>query len=100
LDIGHKPIREFLEKKKKLRFCEPNTPIPRILQLLSENPTSLPVVVVKGKQKKVVGMVSTWDVLTKIATGLSSRIADLKCSPEAASKQPQPQPSNGEVSDA
>ena len=98
VQIGHKPISEFLEKKKKLRFCEPNTPIPRILQLLSENPTSLPVVVVKGKQKKVVGMVSTWDVLTKIATGLSSRIADLKSTREAAKEQPQP--SDGEVSDA
>lgn len=98
LQIGHKPISEFLEKKKKLRFCDPNTPIPRILQLLSENPTSLPVVVVKGKQKKVVGMVSTWDVLTKIASGLSSRINDLKCGPEAAVEQPRP--SGGETSNA
>ena len=98
LRIGHKPISEFLEKKKKLRFCKRDPPIPKILQLLSENPTSLPVVVVKGKQKKVVGMVSTWDVLTKIATSLSSRISDQKCVPEATEKQPQP--SDGEVSDA
>ena len=97
VDIGHKPIAEFLEKKKKLRFCKPDTPIPRLLQLLSENPTSLPVVVVKGKHKKVVGMVSTWDVLTKIAAGLSSRIADLKCEPEAAERQLQP--GGGEASD-
>ena len=72
LEIGHKPIADLLEKKKKLRFCKPDTPIPRLLQLLSENPTSLPVLVVKGKQNKVVGMVSTWDVLTKIASSLSS----------------------------
>lgn len=72
LEIGHKPVSELLEKKKKLRFCKPDTPIPRILQLLSENPTSLPVLVVKGKQKKVLGMVSTWDVLTKITSSLFS----------------------------
>lgn len=72
LKIGHKPISGLLEKKKKLRFCKPDTPIPRILQLLSENPTSLPVLVVTGKHKKVVGMVSTWDVLTKITASLFS----------------------------
>ncbi len=82
LKIGHKPISEFLEKKKKLRFCKLDTPIPRILQLLSENPTSLPVLVIKGKQKKVVGMVSTWDVLTKIASSLSSTIDAANCSDE------------------
>ncbi len=82
LRIGHKPISEFLEKKKKLRFCKPDTPIPRILQLLSENPTSLPVLVIQGKQKKVVGMVSTWDVLTKIASSLSSTINAANCSKE------------------
>ncbi|MEA3275382.1 MAG: CBS domain-containing protein [Pseudomonadota bacterium] len=69
-EIGRKPVSELLEKKKKLRFCGPDTPIPRLLQLLSENPTSLPVVVVQGKRQKVVGMVSTWDVLTKIAVNL------------------------------
>lgn len=56
--------------KKKLRFCKPDTPIPRMLQLLTENPTSLPVVVVEGRRQRVVGMVSTWDVLTKVAVKL------------------------------
>lgn len=70
--IGRRPVADLLEKKKKLRFCEPDTPIPRLLQLLSENPTSLPVLVVKGKHKRVVGMVSNWDVLTKIALKLVS----------------------------
>jgi CBS domain-containing protein len=68
--LGRKPVSALLEKKKKLRFCRPDTPIPRMLQLLTENPTSLPVVVVEGKRQKVVGMVSTWDVLTKIAVKL------------------------------
>jgi len=68
--IGRKPVSALLEKKKKLRFCKPETSIPRMLQLLTENPTSLPVVVVEGKRQRVVGMVSTWDVLTKVAVKL------------------------------
>jgi CBS domain-containing protein len=68
--LGDTPVAELLEKKRKLRFCSPDTPIPRLLQLLSENPTSLPVLVVEGKIRRVVGMVSTWDVLTKIAVSL------------------------------
>jgi len=68
--IGRKPVSALLEKKKKLRFCKPDTSIPRMLQLLTENPTSLPVVVIEGKHQKVVGMVSTWDVLTKVAVKL------------------------------
>lgn len=69
-ELGTRPVADLLEKKKKLRFCTPETPIPRLLQLLSENPTTLPVVVLEGKKKKVVGMVSTWDVLNKIAMSL------------------------------
>jgi CBS domain-containing protein len=65
--VGQKPVSQLLEKKRKLRFCEPDTTIPRLLQLLSENPASLPVVVIQGDKKKVVGMVSTWDILNKIA---------------------------------
>jgi len=70
LEIGHRPVTELLEKKKKLRFCSPETPIPRLLQLLYENPTSLPVLVVGDDKKRIVGMVSNWDVLTKIAVRL------------------------------
>lgn len=69
-NIAEQPVSELLEKKKKLRFCSPDTPIPHLLQLLSENPMSLPVLVLKGKNQHVVGMVSNWDVLTKIALSL------------------------------
>lgn len=69
-EIGDQPVSTLLEKKKKLRFCSPDTPIPRLLQLLSENPMTLPVLVLKGKKQEVVGMVSNWDVLTKIALSL------------------------------
>ena len=70
LELGHKPVSELLEKKKKLRFCGPDTPIPELLKLLYDNPTSLPVLVVQGKHKHLEGMVSNWDVLTKIALKL------------------------------
>jgi CBS domain-containing protein len=75
-EIGRRPVTALLEKKKKLRLCTPETPIPKLLQLLSENPTSLPVLVVEGKRKRVVGMVSNWDVLTKLAVNLLSADAD------------------------
>jgi CBS domain-containing protein len=77
-DLGSRPVSDLLEKKKKLRFCSPETPIPRLLQLLSENPTSLPVLVVEGKKRRVVGMVSSWDVLSKIAVRLLAGEAGLQ----------------------
>jgi CBS domain-containing protein len=69
-DVAEQPVSELLEKKKKLRFCTPDTPIPHLLQLLSENPMTLPVLVLNGDKQHVVGMVSNWDVLTKIALSL------------------------------
>lgn len=65
--IGQRPVAEFLEKKKNLVFCKPSTPFPEVLELLDQSAhTSLPVVVVKGKKNKLVGMVSAWDVLEKL----------------------------------
>jgi CBS domain-containing protein len=68
--LGHKPVSSLLEKSSKLRFCKPDTSLPELLQLLFESPTSLPVVVVEGKKKKLAGMVSNWDVLTKLSVNL------------------------------
>jgi len=66
-DIAHKPVSDFLEKKKKLTFCKPSTSFPEVLEMLDQSAdSSLPVIVVKGKHKKLVGMVSSWDVLEKI----------------------------------
>jgi len=68
--LGHKPVSNLLEKSSKLRLCKPETSLPELLQLLFESPTSLPVVVVEGKKKKLAGMVSNWDVLTKLSVNL------------------------------
>lgn len=76
-EIGEKPVTEFLEKKKNLLFCKPSTAFPEVLELLEQNPdTSLPVIVLKGKKKKLVGMVSAWDVLDKLVMNMFSGESD------------------------
>ena len=69
-EIASQPVENFLEKKKKLLFCTPQTAFPELLALLDESKdSSLPVIVVEGDSRKVVGMVSTWDVLEGIIMG-------------------------------
>jgi len=76
-EIGDKPVTEFLEKKKNLLFCKPSTAFPEVLELLEQNPgSSLPVIVVKGKKKKLVGMVSSWDILDKLVMNIFSGEAE------------------------
>jgi CBS domain-containing protein len=70
-EVSQRPVSEFLEKKKKLMFCSPSTGLPEVLELLDQSSdTSLPVIVVKGKKNKLVGMVSAWDVIEKVLLGL------------------------------
>ncbi len=65
--IGDQPVSDFLEKKKKLMFCKPETSFPELLELLDQSSdSSLPVIVVTGKKKKLVGIVSAWDVLDRL----------------------------------
>ena len=66
-DIAGHPVVDYLEKKKKLLFCTPDTRFPELLALLEESKDStLPVIVVKGRNRKLVGVVSAWDVLESI----------------------------------
>jgi len=63
-EIARKPVADYLEKEKNLLFCKPDTPVPELLKLLEESKdTSLPVIVITHKGKKLVGLVSVWDVL-------------------------------------
>ncbi len=71
-----KPVSEFLEKKKHVTICTPETPLMQLLFLLERNRTSLPVVVVEGKRKKLVGIVSYWDILAKMAMQLYPKNAE------------------------
>ena len=69
-EISDQPVRNFLEKKKKLLFCTPQTSFPELLALLDESKdTSLPVIVIEGEARTVVGMVSCWDVMEGIIMG-------------------------------
>ena len=62
--IAAKPVSEFLEKEKKLLFCTPDTTFPRMLDLFDRSKdSSLPVIVVEGKTRKLAGIVSVWDIL-------------------------------------
>ena len=73
-EIGQKPVTEYLEKKKNLVFCKPSTSFPEVLELLEQNPnTSMPVIVLKGKKKRLVGMVSAWDVLEKLVLNMTTQ---------------------------
>ncbi len=71
--FGQRPVAEFLENKGNLVFCKPSTPFPEVLKLLDKSThSSLPVVVVKGKKNKLVGMVSAWDILEKLVINVYS----------------------------
>jgi CBS domain-containing protein len=70
-DVANRPVSDFLQKKKKLTFCKPSTSFPEVLELLDQSSdSSLPVIVVKGKRKRLVGMVSAWDMLEKIVMNM------------------------------
>ena len=65
--VDDEPVSAYLEPADGLLICEPDTPLPEVLELLhlSFN-SSLPVLVVDNESKQLVGMVSGWDILEKI----------------------------------
>ena len=68
--IANQPVVNYLEKKKKLIFCTPQTKFPELLALLEQSKDStLPVIIVEGENHKLVGVVSVWDVLEGIILG-------------------------------
>jgi len=69
-EVAGQPVMNFLEKENKLMFCTPDTAFPELLAMLDQSKDfSLPVLVVEGDSKKLVGMVSPWDVLEGIIMG-------------------------------
>jgi len=76
-EIAGQPVVNFLEKKKKLMFCSPETAFPEMLAMLDQSKdSSLPVLIVEGESKKLVGMVSPWDVLEGIIMGRLIKAGD------------------------
>jgi acetoin utilization protein AcuB len=70
-EVARQPVERFLEKKKKLLFCTPDTSFPQLLELIEQSKdSSLPVIVLEGDERKLVGMVSAWDVLEGIVMKL------------------------------
>lgn len=75
--VARQPVVNFLEKKKKLMFCKPDTAFPEMLSLLDQSAdSSLPVLIVEGEKKKLVGMVSSWDVLEGLIMGRLAQTFD------------------------
>ncbi len=82
-EAGNRPVSEFLEKRRRLIFCKPKTTYPQLLELLlnRSSDSSLPVIVVTGKKHRLVGMVSLWDLTTRL-------IDDIYTWQDSAGKEP------------
>ena len=66
-EVAARPVSDFLEKESKLLFCTPETSFPQLLELLEKSKdSSLPVIVVRDKSRKLAGMVSSWDIMESI----------------------------------
>lgn len=71
LAVGERPVAEFLENPDDLVICGPSTPLPEVLELIHLSfQSSLPLLVIDDESNKVVGVVSSWDVLEKLAMNL------------------------------
>jgi CBS domain-containing protein len=66
-EVAGQPVVNYLEKDKKLLFCTPQTKFPELLAMLDNSKdATLPVIIVEGDTRKLVGVVSVWDVLEGI----------------------------------
>ncbi|MES9873965.1 MAG: CBS domain-containing protein [Candidatus Sedimenticola sp. 6PFRAG7] len=63
------PVRDYVEKEN-VTVCRSDAPIMEVIRELYEAPSSLPVVLVEGDDMKLVGMISNWDILSKLAAEL------------------------------
>ena len=75
-ELSRQPVSRYLLHDDDLTFCKPKTSIPELLYLLSKTGTTLPVLVVKGQTRTLVGVISEWDVLSKLALRLLPKTPD------------------------
>ena len=75
--VGQKPVADFLAPATDVLSCKPSTPMPEVLELLHQSfNTSLPVVIVEGSENRVVGMVSSWDVLERLVVNVFGDVVE------------------------
>ena len=76
-DVGQKPVVEFLAPAADVLTCKPSTPMPEVLELLQRSfNTSLPVIIVDGTENRLVGMVSSWDVLERLVVNVFGELVE------------------------
>ncbi|MET0103519.1 MAG: CBS domain-containing protein [Sedimenticola sp.] len=63
------PVEEYLVRDN-ITVCRADAPIMEVIRELYEAPASLPVVLVEGDDYRLVGMISNWDILSKLAKQL------------------------------
>ncbi len=62
--IAAQPVSRFMEKEKHLQFCKPDTTFTHVLSMFDHSKdSSLPLIVIEGKGRKLAGIVSAWDIL-------------------------------------
>lgn len=67
--VADQPVKEFVDQDNVI-VCQVDAPIMEVIRQLYEAPSSLPVVLVKEDGTHLVGMISHWDILAKLAAQL------------------------------
>jgi CBS domain-containing protein len=94
--VGSQPVSKFLEKRKKLLFCTPQTTFPELLELFYQtSDSSLPVIVVSGKTNKLVGIVSAWNVLDRLIIKIFEQLAEKQAGATPAKESEATEPAAG-----
>ena len=70
--VSSQPVVDHLDHSDdgNIRYCRPDTPLPELLLLLYKGHSSVPVLVVAGDDKHLVGIVSEWDILGRVGMKL------------------------------
>ncbi len=67
--VVDQPAGDYLDRDNVI-ICQADAPIMEVIRKLYETPASLPVVLVEDDGMKLIGMISNWDILSKLAMEL------------------------------
>ena len=86
--VADQPVSDYVDREN-LILCRADAPIMEVIRKLYQAPTSLPVVLVDKDGSRLVGMISNWDILTKLSAELFGTQTTLRdaCAPGA---EPEP----------